>query len=655
MVEHMSNYLKERGGNEMREKHHNHCAGSCHCEKHHHHTEHSEKCSCGNEHAEVSILQIISGAVLFGIGLIIPDSLSLAVFIVAYIVLGYKVVNIAFKNILKGAILDENFLMSISSLAAFFIGSSSEAVAVMLFYNIGEYFQEMAVARSKKSISDLMDICADTANIVRDGKIETVPCEEVKTGDEILIRPGDKVPLDAVVLYGESEIDTSALTGESIPVFVTNGCEILSGYINKGAVLTAKVIKEFNDSTASKIIKMVEIASEKKAPSENFITAFSRVYTPVVVIFSILIAIIPSFVFGDWGEWIRRGCVFLVISCPCALVISIPLTFFASIGAASKKGILVKGGNYIEALSKVKTVVFDKTGTLTKGNFGVSEVIAKEGFLKEEVLRLAARAESISNHPIARSILEVVKIEDEILDVHYAKEIQGFGVEAVIDGEKVIVGNEKLVERLGERYEKYQGDGAVVYVIKGGCHIGSIAISDEIKEDAKEAIDKLKEAGVLKTVMLTGDVKNIAENVGNKLGIYDVKASLLPDEKVEKFKEIAQATDGKTVFVGDGINDAPVLAMADVGIAMGGLGSDAAIEAADVVIMSDEPSKVAEAIRLSKETRKVVVQNIVFALGVKGLFLILGAFGIATMWEAVFSDVGVMILAVLNAMRILKR
>ncbi len=636
----------------MREEHHHHCHGDC-CHNEHHHSEHSLECGCGHEHSEASINEIILGTIIFLIGIFLSESISLIVLVIAYMILGYKVLALAFKNILKGAVLDENFLMSISSLCAFFIGSPTEAVAVMLFYNVGEYFQELAVMRSQKSISDLMDISVDTANVLRDGKIEAVPCETVKVGDEIIIRTGEKIPLDGIVISGEAEIDTSALTGEPIPRFVGINSEILSGCINKGAVLTVRVTKEFSESTALKIKKLTDEASKRKAPSEDFITSFSKVYTPVVVILAVLIAIIPSLFLGNWAEWIRRGCVFLVISCPCALVISIPLTFFGGIGASSKKGILVKGGNYLEALSKVKTVVFDKTGTLTKGSFEVSEIIAYGGFSEEEVLNLAGRLESISNHPIARSIVSFAEIEGEDLKLDTAKEIVGFGAEATLNGEKIVVGNEKLMEKLGVDYKRYQGGEAVVYVLKNEKHIGSILLSDEIREDASKTVYGLKKLGVLKTVMLTGDKKQIAEKVAKKIGIDEVKASLLPDEKVAFFEDIKKEGSGMAAYVGDGINDAPVLAVSDVGIAMGGLGSDSAIEASDVVIMNDEPSKIIDAIKISKKTRRIVIQNIGFALGVKLAFLVLGVFGVATMWEAVFSDVGVMLIAVLNAMRIL--
>ncbi len=641
-----------------------HCCHCC-CEEEHYHNEHGENshgCACGHDHSHSKndIYRIIFGTIFFAAGLVaeyffdLNKNIVLAVYILGYLSVGYEVLVNAFKNIFRGRMLDENFLMSVSSIAAFFIGSHSEAVAVMLFYNIGEYFQGLAVKKSRKSISDLMDICADTATVVRDGGNVEALCEDVAVGDIILIKAGDKVPLDAVVVKGKSELDTSALTGESRPLRVFEGSYILSGSINKSGSIEARVEKKFSESTASKIMKMVESAADKKAPAENFITAFSKMYTPVVVILAILIAVLPSLIFGGWSEWIRRGCVFLVISCPCALVISIPLTFFGGIGAASKKGILVKGGNYLEALSKVDTVVFDKTGTLTKGEFGVSKIIPKTGVLESSVLKAAATAEQISNHPIAMSILKAAKDFGELPEVLESLDDPGLGIAVKTDDGNFLVGSEELFLRLNLDYEKYTGFETVVYVSRDKEYLGAIVLSDIIKPDAKEAIFELKKAGVKKCVMLTGDIKSVAENVAENIGISEFYAGLLPEEKVAHLERIKKESDAKVVFAGDGINDAPVLAISDVGIAMGGIGSDAAIEAADCVIMNDEVEKIAQAINLAKKTKKIVTENIAFSLFVKLAFLVLGAFGIAGMWEAVFGDVGVMLIAVLNATRILK-
>lgn len=587
--------------------------------------------------------------------------ISLGVLILSYIILGGDVVLRAVRNILKGQVFDENFLMSLASIGAFVIGEYTEAVAVMLFYQIGEFFQDIAVERSRKSISDLMDIRPDCAVVKRSGSFITVPPDEVLIGETIFVKPGEKIPLDGVVLDGESMLDTVALTGESVPKKVKKGDTALSGCINQSGALTIEVTKAFGESTASKIIDMVENAASKKAPSESFITKFSRYYTPAVVICAALLAVIPPLVLGGgwsvWSEWIKRGFVFLVISCPCALVISIPLTFFGGIGAASRDGILVKGGNYLEALNSIETIVFDKTGTLTKGVFKVSEVGTANGYTKEQVLELAAMAESFSNHPIARSILQESKAAVRKNELSEYNEISGCGV-SVKDGESLILaGNDKLMRKYGVDFNAVDTAGTVVYVALNGSYAGYILIADEIKADSKSAITGLKRLGVKKSVMLTGDNAEIAKSVADKIGIDEYHAELLPNQKVELVEKLQQqsGTKGKLAFVGDGINDAPVLARADIGVAMGGLGSDAAIEAADVVLMTDEPSKLINAVNIAKKTKRIVRQNIIFALGVKALFLVLGAFGIAGMWEAVFGDVGVMIIAVLNAMRILRR
>jgi len=609
------------------------------------------------------LTRLIIGLAVYIAGLIllyavdISFYLSLAVLIVAYLILGGDVVLKALKNITKGRIFDENFLMSLSTIGAFVIGEYPEAVAVMLFYQIGEFFQDFAVKRSRRSITDLMDIRPESAAVKRDNKIITVSPEEVKIGEIIVVKPGEKVPLDGVVVDGSSMLDTRALTGESLPRDVKVGDSALSGCINLNGVLTIEVTMEYKNSTVSKIIDLVENASTRKAKAENFITTFSRYYNPVVVIFAALLAIVPSLIFGGWEQWIHRGFVFLVISCPCALVISIPLTFFGGIGAASKKGILIKGSNYLEALNSVETVVFDKTGTLTKGVFRVTDVTPENGFLADEVLEFAANAEGMSNHPIAKSVMTAYggNINEEALSDY--KEISGYGICVTAEGRKIAAGNDKLMKICGVDYTKSKNAGTKVYVAVDGKYAGCILISDEIKSDSKKAIDKLRSMGVSKAVMLTGDNREIAEFVSNQLELDEYYAELLPTEKVEKIEELAEKTSGKgkLAFVGDGINDAPVLARADIGIAMGALGSDAAIEAADVVLMTDEPSKLAEAITVAKATKRIVMQNIVFAIGVKLLFLVLGAFGVAGMWEAVFGDVGVMVIAVLNAMRMLKK
>ena len=548
--------------------------------------------------------------------------------------------------------------MSVSTIGAFAIGEYPEAVAVMLFYQVGEFFQSLAVKRSRKSISDLMDIRPDSATVKRNGVLQVVSPESVAVGEIIVVKPGEKIPLDGIVVDGESMLDTKALTGESVPRSIRKGDEALSGCINQSGLLTLKVTKSFGESTVSKITDLVENASARKAPTENFITTFARYYTPVVVGMAAVLAIIPPLVLGGgWSEWLRRGFVFLIVSCPCALVISIPLTFFGGIGAASKRGVLVKGSNYLEALNKVSVVVFDKTGTLTKGVFEVANIIPAAGYQKEQVLEYAAQAESYSNHPIAKSILATYGKPIDQKQFSDFEEISGHGISVMVQGKKVLAGNSKLMESEKIAYAACDAAGTKFYVAADGSYVGCILIADEVKPDSKCAIAELKKIGVEKTVMLTGDDERIGKSVADELGLDAYYAQLLPDQKVEKLEMLdKQKRQGsKLAFVGDGINDAPVLARADVGIAMGGLGSDAAIEAADVVLMTDEPSKLVEAIDVAKATKRIVMQNIVIALGIKSVFLILGALGMAGMWEAVFGDVGVTIIAVLNAMRILKK
>ena len=612
-----------------------------------------------------TIARLALGAAVYAAGIVLTyffpyvnGYITLGVLVLAYIILGADVVMRALKNILKGRVFDENFLMTISTVGAFAIGQYPEAVAVMLFYQIGELFQDMAVRRSRKSISSLMDIRPDSANVKRNGAWISVSPQEVAVGEIIVVKPGEKIPLDGVVIDGESMLDTRALTGESVPRSIKKGDTALSGCINQSGAVTIEVTKEYGESTVSKIIDLVENAASRKAPTENFITKFARYYTPAVVILAALLAVVPPLLFGGvWAEWINRSFVFLVISCPCALVISVPLTFFGGIGSASRKGVLVKGSNYLEALNSLETVVFDKTGTLTKGVFRVSDINTDNGFTGGQVLQLAAAAESMSNHPIARSIAEEYGGEIDESKITDYSEISGHGISAVYDGSRVLVGNDKLMKRFGINFKKCEKAGTVVYVACDGKYAGSILISDEIKSDSRKAISQLKALGVKNTVMLTGDNEEIAKAVSGELGLDEYHSQLLPDQKVEILERLdkSKGKGGKLAFVGDGVNDAPVLARADIGIAMGGLGSDAAIEAADVVLMTDEPSKLVEAVKTAKATRRIVKQNIIFALAVKAAFLVLGAFGIAGMWEAVFGDVGVMLLAVLNAMRILKK
>ena len=608
-------------------------------------------------------IRLITGAVFFAAGFAltfaaVPNYITLPLIVTAYIITGTDVVIKAIRGIIKGKVFDESFLMTISTIGAFAIGEYPEAAAVMLFYQLGEYIQELAVKRSRRSISDLMDIRPDSANVKRYGNTMTVSPGEVSVGEVILVKPGEKIPLDGIVLEGKSMLNTTALTGESVPRSVSLGDEVLSGCINESGVLEICVTKPYGQSTAAKILELVENAAGRKAPTENFITSFSRYYTPIVVITALLLGIIPPLLFGgEWGEWLHRCFVFLVISCPCALVISIPLSFFGGIGSASRKGILIKGSNYLEAINHTDTFVFDKTGTLTKGVFKAVNISPAKGTDKNELIETAAKAESMSNHPIAKSIAsEYGKEIDKSQIVDY-KEIPGHGISAKVNGRIVLCGNGKLMKKENIAYTECGDTGTVIYIAGNGRFMGSITISDEIKPDSKEAIGDLKKKGIARTVMLTGDKKEIAESIASEIGIDECFAELLPGDKAEKLEDIKKSMNPgkKLAFVGDGINDAPVLAAADVGIAMGALGSDAAIEAADIVLMTDEPSKLAQAIDIAGYTKKIVTQNIAAVIAVKILFLVLGAFGIAGMWEAVFGDVGIMILAVLNSMRILRK
>ena len=602
---------------------------------------------------------IIISAVLFAIALFVKmnQTLQLILMLVAYILLGKDTVLKAVKNVEKGDFFDENFLMTIATLGAIIIGEYPEAVAVMLFYEVGELFQSYAINKSRKSIADMMDIKPEYANVIRDNKSQKVDPDEVKIDEIIEIKPGERVPLDAIIVKGETTLDTSALTGESVPVEVREGATILSGCININALILAKVTKEYFDSTVNKVLDLVENAASKKSTSERLITRFAKIYTPIVIGLAVLLAIFPPIISGEYNfrVWIFRALSFLVVSCPCAFVISIPLSFFSGIGAASRAGVLIKGGNYLEALSKVDTVVLDKTGTLTKGVFNVQKVIVIDKNIKEdEFISLVAMAESGSNHPISKSIQKYYNKEIDKNSINSIKEISGKGIEAVINNKKILVGNEKLIDVPNDII--VNDIGTILYVEIENKFAGYIVISDEIKKDAKKAIKGLKDIGIKKSIMLTGDVEKVAKKVGEELGLDEIYSNLLPQDKVSKFEEIIKNKNskGNVVFVGDGINDAPVLARADVGIAMGAMGSDAAIEAADVVIMTDEPSKIVTAIKSSKKTMKIAMQNIILAFGVKAIALILSALGIADMWMAVFADTGVTILAVLNSFRALK-
>ena len=613
-----------------------------------------------DENNKTKIITFAIGVVFFTIAIIFKfnNLVEFALFFTSYLLIGGGVLLIAIKNILRGQVFDENFLMSLATVGAFSIGQFAEGVGVMLFYQIGEFFQEIAVNKSRKSISALMDIRPDYANKKVGDEIVKVDPEEVHIGDFIIVKPGEKVPLDGIVIEGKSLVDTAALTGESVPRKVENGDDILAGSINKNGLLTIEVSREFGESTLAKILDLVQNASSKKAPTEKFVTKFARYYTPIVVISATILAILPPLLIpgATFSEWIYRALVFLVVSCPCALVISIPLGFFGGIGGASKSGILVKGGNYLEALNSVEVVVFDKTGTLTKGVFKVTEIHEESEISKDDLIEYAAYIESYSNHPIATSILKAYGKDVNKEVIKDFEEVAGKGLKAKINGKDVLAGNSKLMDTENISYKKAENVGTIIYIAVDKKYLGSIIISDEIKEDSIKAIENLKSMGIKKIVMLTGDNKDIASNIGKLLGVDEIYSELLPHEKVEKLEALdkEKSPKGKIVFVGDGINDAPVLARADVGIAMGGVGSDAAIEAADIVIMTDEPSKIAEAIKIAKKTKTIVMQNIIFALGVKVIILVLAVFGISTMWEAVFGDVGVALIAVLNSMRAMK-
>ena len=602
---------------------------------------------------------IVISAILFVIALLVKVNLTLQLILmlIAYILVGKDTVLGAIKNVEKGDFLDEKFLMTIATLGAILIGEYPEAVAVMLFYEVGELFQGYAINKSRKSIADMMDIKPEYANVIRNNKSQKVDPDEVQIGETIEIKPGERVPLDATVVKGESTLDTSALTGESVPVEVREGANILSGCININGLIIAEVTKEYFDSTVNKVLDLVENASAKKSKSERLITRFSKIYTPIVIGLAVLLAILPPIISGEYNfrVWIFRALSFLVVSCPCAFVISVPLSFFSGIGAASRAGVLIKGGNYLEALSKVDTVVFDKTGTLTKGVFNVQKVVVLDKNIDEDkFISLVAAAESGSNHPISKSIQKYYDKEIDTNSINSIKEISGKGIEAIIDNRKILVGNEKLINI--PKDISIDDIGTILYVEIDNKFAGYIVISDELKKDSKKTIKDLKDIGIKKTIMLTGDLEKVSKKVGKDLGLDEVYTNLLPQDKVSKFEEIIEnkKSKGDVVFVGDGINDAPVLARADVGIAMGAMGSDAAIEAADVVIMTDEPSKIVTAIKSSKRTMKIAMQNITLAFGIKAIVLILSALGIADMWMAVFADTGVTILAVLNSFRALK-
>ena len=653
----------------------------CHNEKHetkncehkeHNHNHHQEEkqtssCGCGHCHHhedETSKSTMILKITLSSIFLVLAITLNhffdlpilgkLGLFLVPYLIIGLSVIKEAVENIFHGDFFDENFLMTVATISAFAIGEYPEAVLVMLLSQIGETFESMASAKARKSISSMMDIKPDFAHLLIGETTKTVNPGEVKIGDIILVKPGEKIPLDGVIEKGESTLDTSALTGESLPRTVSKDSEVVSGAINLSSLLYIRVTKNFSDSTVSKILDLVENAENKKAKAENFITKFAKYYTPIVVFAALALAIIPSLILGDWGNWIKRACIFLVVSCPCALVISVPLSFFAGIGAASKRGILIKGGNFIETLAKMEIAVFDKTGTLTKGNFEVVKVFALNQN-ENELLNLAAKAESFSNHPIGKSILKAAKIQNpsEIQKNISIKEISGMGIEATLENEQnitIFCGNHKLMEKHNIQFEEATEIGTIVYVAKNQDYLGYIVIADAEKPEATSALTNLKALGIERTVMLTGDQENVANAVGKKLGVDTVFANLLPQDKVSILEQLL--AEKKIVgFVGDGINDAPVLTRSDIGIAMGGLGSDAAIEAADVVLMDDNPEKIAIAIKIARNTIKIVKQNIAFALGIKFIVLVAGSLGLAPMWLAIFADVGVSVIAILNAMR----
>lgn len=603
-----------------------------------------------------SLYRIIAAALLFIAAVLIKaeGALRLIIFMIPYLTVGFPVLKKAVINISHGQIFDENFLMCIATIGALIIGEYPEAVFVMLFYQVGDLFESVAVGKSRDSISALVDICPEYVNIERDGKIEELDPEEAQIGDIMVIRPGEKVPLDGVITEGESSLNTTALTGESIPLDVKKGDSIISGCINLNGLIKAEVTKEYSDSTVSKILELVENSAENKAHTENFITKFAAYYTPAVVFTAAALAVIPVLVFGgDPKDWVMRALNFLVVSCPCALVISVPLSYFSGIGCASSKGILVKGSNYLEALSKASTVVFDKTGTLTKGSFSVTDIVPSS-MEKDELLEITAMAESYSNHPISQSIRNACSKAFDSERITSYEEIAGKGIKAVIDGKEVYAGSDRLIRELGIEPEKTPEGCACVHTVKDGKYAGYMLISDTLKDDTKSAIKALKSLGIENTVMLSGDNISNAQKTALEAGIDTVYAELLPADKVKWLEEIIKTSSGKTVFVGDGINDAPSLSRADVGIAMGGMGSDAAIEAADIVLMDDKPSKIALALKIAKKTTSIVRQNIIFALAVKILVLILSAVGLSNMWEAVFADVGVSVIAIINSMRALK-
>ena len=605
-------------------------------------------------------IKIIIALILFLLAITINfnnEMITKVIFIIAYLIVGLEILKKALRNITRGKVFDENFLMSVATIGAFAIGEFPEAVAVMLFYQVGELFQSYAVDKSRKSISSLMDIRPDFANVEREEKIEKVDPDEVKIGEIIIVKPGEKVPLDGIVVEGKTSLDTKALTGESLPREVAENDEILSGSINLNGVIKIKVTKEYGESTVSKILDLVENASSKKSKSENFITKFAEYYTPIVVIIAVILAIVPPLLIKDatFSDWLYRALSFLVVSCPCALVISIPLSFFGGIGGASKMGVLIKGSNYLEQLANTEIIVFDKTGTLTEGVFEVQKVHAID-MSEEELLRITAYAENYSNHPISLSVKKAYNKEIDEKQILNTEEISGHGIVAKIGNQDVLVGNEKLMSENNIKITKCEDIGTILNVAVDGKYAGYILIADKIKKDSKSAIKSLKKNNIKQTVMLTGDRKNVGEHVAKELGLDKVYTELLPDGKVEKVESLLKekSEKGKLAFVGDGINDAPVLALADIGIAMGGLGSDAAIEAADIVLMTDEPSKIVDAIHLSKKTMRIVKENIIFAIVIKVLVLVLSAFGLSTMWEAVFADVGVSIIAIINALRVLR-
>ena len=654
--------VSKYNNNNIKEKK-NVCTSEC-CSGHAHDIEEKHEESHDHDHSEgISLRDKVSlaiGFILFAIAIFIGEEKSYVPYIYAlsYVLVGGKVVLSAIRNIFRGQVFDENFLMTVATLGAFAIGNHPEGVAVMIFYEIGELFQSYAVNRSRKSISSLMDIRADYANLITDGEEKKVDPSEIKIDDIIVIKPGERVPLDGIVIEGNSSLDTSALTGESLPRNIELNDEILAGVINLTGVIRVKVTKEFGESTVSRILELVQNASSKKAQTEKFITKFARYYTPVVVLSAVALAMIPPLVVEGalFSDWVYRALIFLVVSCPCALVVSIPLGLFAGIGGASKNGVLIKGGNYLEALKDVETVVFDKTGTLTKGVFKVVK-INTNNIEESELLRIAATGESFSNHPIAQSILKAYGNEVDKSIISNYEEISGNGIKVNIDNKEVLLGNYKLMNSNGIKYNNSEEIGTVVHVVVEGEYKGSIVIADEVKEDSKEAIEMLKKIGVKKCVMLTGDNKKVAEKIAEELGLDEVYAELLPTDKVAMVEKLLKekSEKGKLAFVGDGINDAPVLARADVGVAMGGIGSDAAIEAADVVLMRDNPSSLVDAIEIGRKTNRILWQNIIFSLGVKIAVLIPAAIGIANMWEGVFADVGVTLIAVLNSMRALRK